>query len=346
MYIERDLAIIGSGIAAICVISLAIEHRITYIAIDPDPLEGGIVASLLSTPVPRPRVPVLLNREEINFLGINRYEHAYICSDLKIQILKRGDYETKIKAYTKTEIQKPWFIRWIHESYLCFIPNIVNIIKNTLNVRVSRIHVISNIRRIDVDKRIIVTNTGNIIRYKRLVYTWPLDTLLNYLYTRNEILYHKLSNIIKQLNLKPIGIYLLNLFTPYIPKYEKLTITLHETKASRIHTVISIPLGNIVLHYLFTSFSENHPPLAGLSEKIYSEIRKHKLFDISLVQDEYPIVTRYGILNRVSSSLIKELSDSLFEQNIILFGRLALWNEISILSLVSKERKNLNSMIL
>ncbi len=333
--LKVDIAILGSGLSASVAQVLAQRNGLKTITVDPSPRRRYPYTEQLSIgPTWKPltvlRIPILVPPH-------NRCsEETCICSSLETRVIKDGDYNRKVVAFEEpTRYQTPWLLRWQASSTLCYDPLIT-----ALDESAAFNHMIANVRVIDLERRLMMLTNGLSIRYRRLVYTWPLDRILYYVKCSEECR-KNLENMLHELNLRAIGIFTLILIARPCDEIATTSITrfVHATRASRMHTVLSIPIdSDLRLLYVMTSFSSTYPLLPGITEKLYSELRRHKvLTDQRVILHESPSVSSYGILSTVDRDLMKELHRLLSEFDVELFGRVAEWQEISIRDTITRK---------
>ncbi len=333
--LKVDIAILGSGISASIAQVLAQHSGLKAIAIDPSPRRRYPHTEQLSTKLIQKslailRIPILVPPHS------RCSEKTCICSNLETEVIRDGDYSRKLVAFEEpSHYQTPWLLRWQTGSTLCYDPFITALDEfTTLN------HMIANVRVIDLKHKLIILTNGLSVRYRKLVYTWPLDRILYYIRCPTEYR-KKLESTLHELNLRAIGIFTLILV---VRPCDKVTITsitrfIHATRASRMHTALSIPIDpSFRLLYVMTSFSDTYPLLPGITEKLYSELRKHRILtNQRAIIHEMPIVNSYAILSTIKQSLIEELRNLLSELDVELFGRVAEWQEMSVLDVIARK---------
>ncbi len=333
--LKVDVAILGSGLSASVAQALAQHNGLKTIAIDPSPRRRYPYTEQLNTELIRK--PLIILRRPILVSPHNRcFERNCVCTNLETEVIKDGDYGRKLVAFEDPiYYQTPWPLRWQTGSILCYDPLVT-----ALNEFTTLNYMITNVRIIDLERKLIMLTNGLSVRYRKLIYTWPLDRILYYIKCSTEYR-KKLEDILRELNLHAIGIFILILITRPSDKVVTTSIMrfIHATRASRMHTVLSIPIStDLRLLYVMTSFSNTHPLLPGITEKLYSELRKHKILsDQGAIIHESPVVNRYGILSVADRSLIEELRRLLSENDIELFGRVAEWQEMSVLDIINRK---------
>ncbi|MEM0027250.1 MAG: hypothetical protein QXT53_03960 [Ignisphaera sp.] len=335
--IETDVAIIGSGIAALKAYKDAYDLGYNAIMIDPGAL-GGSLASV-GTLYKFPKIPTLLDYELKNlFIGCE-----FSCYPIQLNIIKMGDIVNKMLGFESFEAQRLWFYELFNMKKACFTKNIIDCVMKNLGLSHNIIkRVISNIRKIYLDSKIITLSIGLVVKYKNIVYTWPLDMLRDFILTKKKELYLALDDATKALKYTSLFIraYVIKEHVErYDDREKKVNVYIHSTKASRFHTVIKIPLNeDSYLLYAITSYSQSYPLLPGIGEKIDSELKKHGLLrDFARVLERQNIDLHYGILNKINRKSIEILKEMFSSYDVRLFGRLAEWMDYDIPTIVFKQ---------
>ncbi|MEL9940304.1 MAG: hypothetical protein QW632_02635 [Ignisphaera sp.] len=335
--IETDVVIIGSGIAALKAYKDFYDLGYSAIIIDPGPLGGSV--SSVGTSYKFPKIPILID------YGLrNMFEGCeFSCYPIELNTIKMGDIVSKMLGFERFEPQRLWFYDLFNMKKACFTRNIVDCVIRNLGISYYLIkRIVSGIRRIYLDTKIITLSIGLAIKYKKVVYTWPLDILRDFILTRKNELYLALDDVAKAL--KYASLFIRAYVTRegiegYGCKEKKMNIYLHSTKASRFHTAIKIPLHEDVhVLYAVTSYSQSYPLLPGIGEKIDSELKKHGLLrDFTRALEIQNIDMRYGILNKIDRKSIETLKELLSPFDIKLFGRLAEWTDYDIPTIIFKQ---------
>jgi hypothetical protein len=331
-----DVAIIGSGVAALKVYSILFHSRnLNPLIIDFSPL-GGILASA-NFVYKYPRIPIFIDSNIINlFTTCNP-----LCYHLEVCILKEGDIIDKIKGFAPFDVQRLWIYELAEKKTACFLPHLSKCILALLNVGNETIRrVRDSIRKVDITNKVIATLQGLTFRYKSLIYTWPLDLLMKIISNINDPSISALINDVIN-KAKYVSIYTRSyVIYEKSSKYDepKIELYLHGTKASRVHTIIKIPIANnITLLYALTSYSEYYPLLPGIGDKIHSELKRHKVLTPSMqVLDYSDTNIVYGFLNTLPEEALEKVKEKLQGYNIMLFGRIAEWREYDVPSLLFK----------
>lgn len=330
--IEVDVAIIGSGVAALRALYTARQLNKLAIAVDASYTDGGYLQVIDGS---IPKAPLFLTKDSIKLfekLGIE-----VECFDVELKVVKEGDYNAKALGFTYIDIQRNWFSEWLNQSSLCFGLDIFNRLKMSLGFpRDKHIHLQSSIRRIDVRRRVITLTTGDIIRFRRLVYTWPLELLPKYVFPMDERT--KIEELVRSMGVDYVSVYILTvLLSKESRGLNPIEIYTHATKASRMHTAISVSIKDLRLVYAITSYSKSYPLLPGIQEKLLSELRKHRIAQpINIIKD-YGVNIVYGLINKVDVNMMKKLDEVLNKVDIYLFGRLAQWRDLSVVELLEEE---------
>ncbi len=332
--VEVELLVFGSGVAALTVIAVAKRRGLRTLVVDPDPSFGASIAYSTERDIAIQRVPVLLTLQELEALSIPKS-----CAlELNVEpiVLKEGDYRAKVCGYSSKQYQTPWPLRWVEKrDTLYYVPNLLDYVVNVLGLSRKDIlsHVVSNLRVIDLSKRVAVLSLGTIIRFRNAVWTWPCDTLFRHLAKRDR---EELSELSKNLEeLEFVGMHILSVASI---EHRKPTMYIHATKASRMHTAITIPISdNISLTYAITSFSRSYPLLPGITEKLLSELRRFHIVDVKKIAVERVYTTMYGALPE--GVTLEKLVEELQCRGLILWGRLALLREISVVDIIGCTEK-------
>lgn len=346
--VKADLVVLGSGISASIAYTVASRRNLNVLAIDPSfrtsyPLiieEVNLKNS--SKRIGISKLPILTPNHK---LYIDKA--SCVCYNMQTNTLKSGDYLKKIVAYeTPEEYQLLWPLYWYDSKTLCYNA-LYTLFKN--GVLSSPQHIVSNVRVIDVERKLVVLSNGLQVLYNRLIYTWPLDRVLYYIKCTSHYC-KKIHQLLNTLRLRAIGVFILILILKHksmqdIRNEKSIAMFIHATKASRMHTTLLIPLNNgITLLYSIASFSNRYPLLPGIVEKLYSELRKFKILtEFSTVIHEIPITYLYGVLNKPDTALVNELKEIFIaEYNFELFGRVAEWREYALSELLNRKPKLLS----
>lgn len=324
---DIDVVVIGSGISALKALYVAKLYNRNALAVDVHGGDGGYI-QLLDGEDAVAKAPLFIDLDEADFLhslGID-----VKCYEVKHSVLKSGNYVLKTVGFIDIDVQMNWFTRWLNSNKLCFDVELFTKLKKSYEFPTYRpIHSVANIRKIDVEKKILALSTGTIIKYSKIVYTWPLELLPQNLYPNS--IKNIIEQFLNQLELKYVSLYIYTTLAKSIePKENLITIYTHATKASKIHTAIALHLHNKKIMYTATSYTKQHPLIPGIREKIVSELKKHRITNsIDALKKHYTNIT-YGLLNKINENILKELEQLLENHDIILFGRIAQWREKTI----------------
>ncbi len=292
---------------------LEARHIHDVLAVDVKPRIGGILAPIQSILGTISLIPVVSECNTKNQ-----------CIDSEVIMVKQGDYLSKLVGYTNPdEYQRLWLKEWLE----IFSRGKVTIDLNPLEKapRLTKPRIVTNIRKIDIDKKVAALSNGTIIMFERLISSWPLDILLS-----------KLTKVPSScLELKHHLNYVSAHLSIFIEKLEehldKAYIYIHATKASRFHTALKIPLTQpYAVTYVFTSFSHAYPLLPGITEKILSEMRKFKIVNEHNIVDERHVVITYFALSKAPKDLLEQCIDELRSEGIDCVSRLSVWREMAL----------------
>lgn len=322
--INVEVIVIGSGIAALKALQTAKQCGKKALAVDPSYSNGGYI-QLLDSDYLIPKAPLFIHSSDVDFfqsLGIDLE-----CLNVELDVLKEGGYIAKTLGFTDIIVQKNWFYEWVNSKELCLHKNLFYEIKKTLGFEYTKpIHAVSSIRKIDLERKVVVLTTGELVKYKQLVYTWPLPRLPELLFP--EEVKNYASKLISSLNLKQISSYIMTAVVSESSGVEKkIKIYIHSTKASKMHTAITFNVDNHQVLYVITSHSNNYPLLPGINEKLLSEVRKFKITSPKNIIKEYGLNITYTLINNVDIQQLEEVKQKLEEYNVHLFGRLGLWKD-------------------
>lgn len=321
---DVDVAVIGSGLSALKVLHLVKLYGKRALVVDVLGSDGGNL-QLLDGGYEVAKLPIFMDLDDVFFLQKLGIDVA--CYEIEHKTLKSGNYVLKTLGFMDIDVQENWFVKWINSNRLCFDAKLFAKLKSSLGFPGYRsIHSLASIRKIDAEKKILVLSTGGIVRYSKIVYTWPLEILPQYLYPNT--LKHHVLHTLGQLGLRYVSLYLYLAVARNTESVDnRITIYTHGTKASRMHTATVVYSQNMKVMYIATSHTNHHPLIPGVGEKIISELRKHRIASPTDILKKHDINVTYGLLNRINESTIKELEQLLENYNIILFGRVAQWRE-------------------
>jgi len=337
---EYDVVIVGSGISALVCYKEALDLGFRPILVDANSRIGGLASchevSTGRSSIRIPLVPLIINYSSVN---VDTRIRDFCTEPLKVSLtpLKGADtYVNKVRGFSDKPMQKSWFEVWLESNYACIIQKPIDLVFTLLSIdRLNLRRLIANISRIDIERKIVFTSIGAAIKYRKtLVYTWPLDLLPKILYSSNPSVTSSVNQLIDLLNLEPVGVYTTTLIFPRSDVHDTVSLYIHGTRASRMHTAVKLSIGELSVIYAFTSVSKRYKPIGGLTEKIFSDLKKHRVSDPDSAVDEFSFYIHYGILNEVNTNLIRELVRMLYDSDIRLYGRIALWREVGILDLI------------
>lgn len=331
--IEVDVAIVGSGVSAIKSASVAKALGRSYLAVDSTYGRGGYVQVVgrvyryLKSPlfIPQKLVDVFRSAGGISSIrcyGVDRY------------VVREGNVESKILGYRSITVQRNWFTEWLEQRELCYSSSILYSIESLLGVSLLGKSIVSSIRRIDLDRSIIALSNGVLIKFRKLVYTWPLNLLPRYIHS--EKISRRVVELIEMMNLDYISTYTLSCIAREVG-IERVELYTHGTRASRFHTAVKIPIDHATVTYITTSYSSSHPLIPGATEKLYSEIRRHRLVDTSKILEFSVTETIHALINQVDRKLLNELQQNLYEYGVILYGRLGSWRDCDLYTIIAEE---------
>lgn len=329
---DTDIIVIGSGASALATLYTARELGLSAMAVDSAYVDGGYLQTI-DTPYTIQKAPFFIYRNELNFfssLGIDAE-----CLDVEVKLIKEGDYRKKTLGFSGLDVQKNWFTEWINTGTLCLKPFLFKELKKALGFQEDRpIHVVSNVRRIDMRRKVVALTIGDIVKYNRLIYTWPLEILPRYIYPEDTR--KRVAEIIEGLGLDYTSIYILTSALRNRRQDRGIEIYVHATKASRMHTAILVNTDDCAVLYAITSYSKEYPLLPGIYEKMISELKRYRIAKKHDMVKSYSINIVYGLINKVNQNTLRELEQYLQEHDIYIFGRLAQWQEGSIKDIIEK----------
>ncbi len=328
--IEVDVAIIGSGVSAIKVASIAKTLGKNYIAIDTSYSRGGYIQTT-GRIYRYLKSPLFIPKKLIDILRDSGIVDNIKCHSIEKHTIKEGPIEKKILGYKVVTVQRNWFTEWLEQKELCYNNNILHYIESLFGVSLTGKTIASNIRKIDLDRNIIALSNGLLIKFRKLIYTWPLDLLPKYIYIERK---EAVVELIEKLHLDYISIHTLSCLSIETKAENTLQLYIHGTKASRFHTAIKIPTNNYTIFYITTSYSPSYPLIPGATEKLYSEAKKHRLIDTSKIIEYNIDETIYALINQIDRGLFSELQQILWQYNTILYGRLGMWREYDLYTIV------------
>ncbi len=319
--IETSTLIIGSGLAA----QVAKLRNPSAAMVDSSYIPGGLYAQI-ETPLGLfSRCPAFSENPLPGFIE----------TEIDVVWLKEGYYEDKVYAYEDRDLfQRPRFLDLViniersRRAYFSLTP-----LKNLIDR--PRSPITANIRVIDLERNVAALSNGIIVRFNRIIYTWPLDRLPMLIRPLDKELQELLSEL---RTLTSVRIFVSMLIVKNVEKLRSdvITLFLHGTKASRLHTIIAIPLSKqFHLLYVFTSFGPRYGLLPGIIEKFFSELRKFLKVKARNIVDEYHYEYSYLALSKISEELWKNILTEFKKRGIRLWGRLGLWREMEISSITS-----------
>ncbi len=325
LIIEVDIVVIGSGLSAIKAVSILYNPGRKIIMIDSQTSEGGVLQSI-NGGFNLTKVPILIDLDLVQKINVDKAK----CFNVERIILKEGNIMAKMLGYSNIAVEKIWVDKWLSRDNQCYSSHIYNSIKKYLGISGKYTYLISNIRKIDIDKQLIALSNGILIKYRKLIYTWPLDIIGTYMFSNKEDIKKTIEEKLEDLSLKNISMYISIFVSPSNIEEQNLIIYQHGTKASKFHTAVKFPFYNHTILYLITSFSKNYALIAGIGEKLLSEAKKYRLIDVRKIVKRHDIVITHAVLNKVDIKKINELKEYLLEKNLILYGRCALWKDLEI----------------
>jgi len=337
---EYDVVIVGSGISALACYKEALDSGFRPILVDANSRIGGLASyHEVSTGRSSIRIPLMPLIISCSSACVDARISDFCTEPLRVSLipLKGADtYVDKVRGFSDKPMQKSWFEVWLESNYACIVRKPLDLVFTLLSIdRLNLRRLIANISRIDIERKIVFTSIGTAIRYRKtLVYTWPLDLLPKILYASNPSSTNSVNQLIDLLNLEPVGVYTVALVFPGSDVHDAVSLYIHGTRASRMHTAVKLSTGELSVIYAFTSVSKRYKPIGGLTEKIFSDLKKHRVLDPDSAVDEFSFYVNYGILNEVNRNLIRELVRTLNDSDIRLYGRIALWREVGILDLI------------
>lgn len=332
--IEVDVAILGSGVSAIKAASTARALGKSYIAVDPTYGRGGYV-QVVGRVHRYLRSPLFLPQKLIDAIRATGIEGDIRCYSVERHVVKEGDVVMKTLGYREIEVQRNWFTEWLGQKELCYSSSILHYIESILGVSLLGRSIASGVRRVDLGRGIVALSNGVLIRFKKLVYTWPLDLLPRYLHIERGL--ERVVNLIEGLDLDHISAYTLSCIAAEAWTGNAIELYTHGTRASRFHTAVKIPMDRTTITYITTSYSPSYPLIPGATEKLYSEARKHKLVDTSKIIEHSVAETSHALINQVDRGMLTELQQILHEHSVILYGRLGMWRDHDLYTIIATE---------
>lgn len=329
--IEVDVAVVGSGVAALKALCVAREANRSAIAVDAPYSDGGYLQLLDDLGVPK--APFFVYPAEAGFF--ERLGVSMECLDVAVRTVKTGDYGSKTAGFAGFDVQRNWFLEWVEQRRLCTARNAFGDLKKALGLPADRpIHIASSIRRIDVARRVLALSSGEIVRFGLLVYTWPLPLLPRYV--SPEEARQRIATEIEGLVLDHASAYIIA--APTTAPGNTIEIYTHGTKASRMHTAIKLAVGGTPMLYTVTSYSKKYPLLPGIHEKLLSELRRHKIANPQTLKKRHSINIAYALLNNTDQNKIKNLEQILQNHNIAIYGRLGQWKDRTVKEILEDEK--------
>lgn len=331
--LEVDTLVVGSGVAALKAVQVAEELGRRFVAVDSTYLDGGYT-QVLEKETLLPKAPLFVCEEDADFFSSLGIEVS--CFDVKVSVIKSGNYTAKTLGYTDIDVQKNWFLEWVYSRKLCMHRNIFFELKKALGYNADKpLHIASGIRRLDLGKNIVALTNGVIVKFKQLVYTWPLP-LLPKLLTPETVERH-VAQLVNNLDLRFISTYILTALITEDSNRSGLEVYLHSTKASKMHTAISIKIEEQRILYAITSYTKKHPLLPGIHEKLISELRRFKISTPKNIVKTYGLNITYALISKTNTEQLEELEQKLRQYNVYLFGRLGLWREQTIREIIQNK---------
>jgi len=318
-----DLLVLGSSLSSLVAIQDSSVRQLSILVIDIKPRIGGLLSTITTVAGSISLVPIVTPPSTSVAQGLALRS--------KLIVLKEGDYESKVHGYEAPNLyQGSWFVTW---RKLFNAPE-VKIVTDSSTVlpKLAKPRIVTNIRRIDAEKRVALLSNGLVIKYRALLSSWPLDTLL----TRLSTIPKACRSLQTNLRSVPIHVSIIVEESSNVDEDEVL-MYVHETKASRFHTAIKIARGNYAVTYVFTSYSSRYPLMPGIIEKIFSEMRKFRIVDERKIVDERHYSYLYASLSRVDD--VHQCINELLDENIVCTGRLGLWHESSLSDLMHYGRE-------
>ena len=321
--VKVDTLVIGSGITA----QILKARRPATVLVDASYAPGGLYA-VLKTPLGMySRCPAFSEEPLRGFLEV----------ETEVTYLKDGDYESKVYAYEDpSQFQRTRFLDIVKHAEHC---SKLFLSLNPIKAVVGRPYtpIVANIRAIHVEKQLVTLNNGMVITFSNLVYTWPLDRLPTLVRSCPKDLYAVFEELLPRLRSVRMLASMLIVRDVESLRHDRITVLIHATRASRIHTIIAIPLNSHThLVYVYTSFGDRYRLLPGIIEKFFSELRRFLGLRPKNIVDEHHYEYSYFAISRVEESIIGELCDELKKFGIVPEGRLGLWQEISLRSIVER----------
>lgn len=316
--LDVDVLLLGYGLHNAVVADRVLRNRsdLKILAVDTNLKPGGCLAPLATIVGNVSLVPM-----------IERARNTAFQAD--VIVLKEGDFDSKFAGFEDpTAFQRLWFRDWIK----VFESGAVNVELNPLANFVKNLapKVLSNVSAISLSRKTVKLSNGMVIKYRVAVSSWPLDVLIG------KIIDAPRECIELRSELRTVSTHatlLIEALKNEVSGYAKLYI--HGTKASRAHTFLKLFLGSYAVVYAYTSFSKRYPALPGTTEKLFSELKKFRIVDMSRVVDERHGIVYYSAISKLDEGLLSRCSSLLEENNLVLCERLGYWRDAEIRSIVS-----------
>jgi len=325
---HADIVLLGCGIHNLVIadrIAQNLKH-IKVLAIDVNFKPGGCLA------------PISTIAGSVSLVPVVSIERS---SDIQaeIEILKDGDFERKFAGYEDpNNFQRLWFSEWVHAFQLGKVKIELNPTRNFYRHSIPRI--LANISFISLNSRSIKLSNGIVIRYHLALSTWPLDIILSKIIDLPRDCAELLTH------LKAVSTHITIVVEKLDKEVENLVkLYLHGTRASRTHTFLKVFLGTHAIVYAYTSFSRRYPPLPGMIEKIFSELKRFKIVDMKKVVDEKHGVVTYSAISRVDRELVRKCTYTLESYGFLLCERLGIWRDSSLSDIISSAASNYQKVL-
>ena len=278
---ERRIIILGLDFSSIPLIKHLCENNIRNILVAEDSIEPGYYTGTY-------RSAGFVIEKLYSFLDpgdkkiFDKLGAETLCARPRVRVAKPGDLIYKIACWKKD--LAPW---WISGDFseTCLVRNSGDFLREKILGGCAE-YTFYTPRKIDLDKKIMVLRNGRVVKYEKLVVSYPVNRFLEASYSK-DLPREYLENIS---NMKWIGL----LSISYGVRGEKpeWDIVLHATRASRTHifSVVSnmipgtAPEGHYLINLQMSYCHDNHPPPDALSRGI-AEARWAKL-----ISDESNIV--------------------------------------------------------
>jgi len=314
---EKDLVVLGVDFSTIPLIrELCLYGYKNLMTIDQSIEPGVYTGTYRSGGFSVEKFYILLERGIAK--DFSKIDAEVACVKPRIRVAKEGDLRRKTACWRNVD---PW---WLPKDLdeICMIRNSGDYVKNRVLAGCAE-YTFYTPRKIDLDHKIVFLRNGRILRYKKLIASYPLNKILDIL-RGDEISIETRQDLLRRL--RWTGVLSVSLGVKGSSTEDQMVF--HGTRASRTYMFLNIsnmfedvaPKDHYLLN-LQMSFCEEYPPPPDAYSRAVAEARWARLYsDDKEIVLERSFVISHLLPYNIDEKISDEIRYHLMSKDLYLIG--------------------------